>query len=278
MGMRLLACALVFICAALALTSAVQALPPAQGIPNRDDARVCELQDALIEPLPVTEFRDYGELYFPGSDEMELIERLARGIHNWKTTREHGWWECGQFYPTGPETEDRAILLAYRMVRAVQLHGVGRQGEGAEGLVALHVWGLAGTIAHESSFDRCAVGYYFRKWAISKKMVKPRTRTISYGEDEMLSALTDPRAFGWVHNTGVDVGYCQLLTRFHNGPVREMMHPERGLEICAHHFYTRAKKLGTNRPWRYWRGHGAAQYESRVVQRARAMGALPGEI
>ncbi|MCK9521728.1 MAG: hypothetical protein M0R76_01635 [Proteobacteria bacterium] len=267
------------LCLALTASLSAHALPKSDHLFGREDGRVCEYQESLAEPWPVTEMGDLSAFYLPDESEVALIERLAQGIYRWKTKRDHGWWECGEFYPKGPETEDRAILLAYRMVRAVHLFGLGRDnGDLTPEALAHHVWGFAGTIANESSFDRCAVGYYFRKWAISKKMVKARTRTISYGEEEMLSALTDPRSFGWLQSTGVDIGYCQLLTRFHKGPLQEMMHPEQGLEICAFHFHERAKKLGTTRPWRYWRGYGATYYESRVVQRARAMGALPEEI
>ncbi|MBN2714638.1 MAG: hypothetical protein JXX14_02210 [Deltaproteobacteria bacterium] len=235
-----------------------------------DDNEVCSLQETYGDPLPMTIVGETSDLFVPDEAQTELITRLARGIHSWKTTREHGWWECGEYTETGPETEDKAILLSYRLVKAANAW--------SDNDVTINVWGLAATIAHESSFDRCAVGYHFRKWAIQKRLLKPRKRCISYGEEELLSAMRSPLARGWFHTTGVDVGYCQLLTRFHQGTRREMMDPVKGLEICAEQFSFRSKRLKTQRPWRYWRGYRATWYDDRVTHRAMTLGATRDEI
>ena len=235
-----------------------------------DDNEVCSLQETYGDPLPMTIVGETSDLFVPDDAQTELITRLARGIHSWKTTREHGWWECGEYTPTGPETEDKAILLAYRLVKAADAY--------SDADVKINVWGLAATIAHESSFDRCAVGYHFRKWAIQKRLLKPRKRCISYGEEELLRAMRSPLAKHWFETTGVDVGYCQLLTRFHNGTRREMMAPFKGLEICAEEFSVRSKRLKTQRPWRWWRGYRATWYDERVTHRAMTLGATRAEI
>ena len=235
-----------------------------------DDNEVCSLQEPYGDPLPMTIVGETSDLFVPDDAQTELITRLARGIHSWKTTREHGWWECGEYTETGPETEDKAILLSYRLVKAAAAY--------SDEEVKINVWGLAATIAHESSFDRCAVGFHFRKWAIQKRLLKPRKRCISYGEEELLSAMRSPLARGWFKTTGVDVGYCQLLTRFYPGTRREMMNPVKGLEICAEQFSVRSKRLKTQRPWRYWRGYRATWYDDRVTHRAMTLGATRGEI
>jgi hypothetical protein len=235
-----------------------------------DDNEMCSLQETYGDPLPMTIVDETSELFVPNEKQTELITRLARGIHGWKTTREHGWWECGEYTPKGPETEDKAIMLAYRLVKAADSY--------SDDDVHINVWGLAATMAHESSFDRCAVGYHFRKWAIQKKLLKPRKRSISYGEEELLRAMRSPQASRWFETTGVDVGYCQLLTRFHDGPRREMMDSMKGVEICAEHFQIRSARLKTERPWRWWRGYKATWYDDRVTRRAMTLGATRDEI
>jgi len=235
-----------------------------------DCAEACTVPEVFPYSPAMSLLEDADEFFIPTREEVDLIERLAVGIHNWKTTREHGWWECGEFSETGVETEDKAILIAYRLVRAAHIH--------SDDQVQVNVWGLAATIAHESSFDRCAVGYHFRRWAIGRKLLKPRTRTISYGEEELLYAMKDPRAAGWFRSTGVDVGYCQLLTRFYHGNTRDMMDSAMGMDICARQFRQRSERLRTDRPWRWWRGFRCPSYDARVTRRAYALGARPGEI
>ncbi|MBN2342503.1 MAG: hypothetical protein JXX29_06170 [Deltaproteobacteria bacterium] len=243
---------------------------PLRALANAEDFEVCSVQEPYGDPLPMTALDDYAELFVPSDEQVTLITRLARGIHEWKTRREHGWWECGQYTPTGPETEDKAILLAYHLVKAAERF--------SDDGVQINVWGLAATIAHESSFDRCAVGYHFRKWAINKKLLKPRKRSISYGERELLDAMNSRRAQWWFETTGVDVGYCQLLTRFYDGTRREMMDSVKGLEICAEQFKYRSERLKTERPWKWWRGYKATWYDDRVTRRAIVLGARDDEI
>lgn len=235
-----------------------------------DENDECSIQESFADPYPMTVLDEDFDLFVPNDDQLDLITRLANGIHNWKTRREHGWWECGEYTERGPETEDRAILLAYHLVKAAKAF--------SDETVTINVWGLAATIAHESSFDRCAVGPHFRKWAINKKLLKPRRRSISYGEEELLNAMSSPRSKWWFQNTGVDVGYCQLLTRFYKGTRKEMMDSVIGLEICAENFRYRAKRMNTARPWKWWRGYKATWYDDRVTRRALVLGASRDEI
>jgi hypothetical protein len=90
--------------------------------------------------------------------------------------------------------------------------------------------------------------------------------------------MASPRSKRWFETTGVDVGYCQLLTRFYDGDRSEMMHVSQGIDICADQFRYRSKFLRTKRPWKWWRGYKATWYDERVTRRAIAMGARPGEI
>ena len=109
-------------------------------------------------------------------------------------------------------------------------------------------------------------------------MITKRTRSISYAEYDLLSALRNPRSSGWLKTTGVDVGYCQLLTRFYDGDISDMMDQSKGVDICAQQFKYRSKVLHTKRPWKWWRGFKAKWYDQKVTNRAFAFGATKGEI
>ncbi|MBN2802799.1 MAG: hypothetical protein JXR91_06880 [Deltaproteobacteria bacterium] len=231
----------------------------------------CLMEEPYGDPLPSTPLTDIVDPFIPDAKELKTIERLAKGIHTWKTTRENGgWWECGTFIPAGRQTEDKAIILAYNLVKAAAKY--------SDDKYKVNVWGLAGTMSNESSFDRCAVGYHFRKWAIDKNLIQQRKRTISYGENELMNAMTSPRARGWFKTTGVDVGYCQLLTRFYDGEIIDMMQESTGVDICAQQFRYRSEVLHTKRPWKWWRGFKAKWYDDRVTRRALEFGAVEDEI
>ena len=71
--------------------------------------------------------------------------------------------------------EEAATAWAFQIVRAARNNDI-------------NPWGLAGTIANESNFDRCAIGYHPRNWAVKNNVLRKKRRTISYSAAEVIAA------------------------------------------------------------------------------------------
>ncbi len=199
--------------------------------------------------------------------QVRLVGRLATGIvQNWVDKRNRGiWFECGIQYETLKEKEEAATRWAFHIVRAAEVTDV-------------NPWGLAGTIANESNFDRCAVGYHPRKWAVKKNMLKKKRRTISYSADEVITAYRSIAARKRWHSTGWDAGPCQMLSRFYPGNIADMFTLLPGVDICAMEMKAREDTYRSNRGWRWWRGAETDWYDSRITHHARLLGARRDEI
>jgi hypothetical protein len=137
---------------------------------------------------------------------------------------------------------------------------------------------LVGTIANESAFDPCALGYYPRKWAIANGFLKPRRQGISYTKNEVLSVIDRRAAKGTFKKTGFDLGLCQLLTKFYKGPPEDLLTVSKGIEICASEMAARVAFYDTKRPWLYWRGKKTVWYDRKISKLAGAMGSDNTEI
>lgn len=199
--------------------------------------------------------------------QLRYVGRMSEGIlYNWVEKRNRGvWFECGLRYESTEEKQEAATLWAYQIVRAALQHEI-------------NPWGLAGTIANESNFDRCAVGYHPRKWALQKNMLKRKRRTISYSAEEVIAVYRSIAARKRWSHTGWDVGPCQLLSKFYPGNIEDMFSLKPGLDICAMEMRSRAEMYRTNRGWRWWRGAASDWYDSRITRFARLMGATKEEI
>ena len=201
------------------------------------------------------------------TEQLRYVGRMAEGIlFGWVEKRNRGiWFECGLRYETLDEKEEAATLWAYQIVRAASAHEI-------------NPWGLAGTIANESNFDRCAIGYHPRKWALSKHMLKRKRKTISYSAEEIISVYRSIAARRRWSHTGWDVGPCQMLSKFYPGNIEDMFSLVPGIDICAMEMRSRADMYGTDRGWRWWRGHETGWYDDRVTRFARIMGASSDDI
>jgi hypothetical protein len=200
-------------------------------------------------------------------EQVRLIGRLASGIvHDWVDMRNRGlWFECGLRYETRSEKEAAATSWAYHIVRAAESNGV-------------NPWGLAGTIANESNFDRCAIGYHPRTWAVKHNMLKKKRRTISYSAAEVLAAYQSIAATRAWRDTGWDVGPCQMLSRFYPGSIEDMFTLLPGVDICAMEMSARSQMFDSKRGWRWWRGRETDWYDERITRHARRLGARRDEI
>ena len=198
---------------------------------------------------------------------LRLVGRMSQGIvANWVNKRNRGmWFECGIQYETPDEKRDAATRWAYHIVRSATANHV-------------NPWGLAGTIANESNFDRCAIGYHPRKWAVRKQMLKPKRKSISYSAEEIISVYRSIAAKRRWHDTGWDAGPCQLLSKYYPGDIADMFSLTQGIDICAMEMSSRQQMYQTQRGWRWWRGRETAWYDSRVTHFARKIGANRGEI
>jgi hypothetical protein len=198
---------------------------------------------------------------------LRLVGRMSEGIvTNWVEKRNRGiWFECGLQYETCDDKKEAATRWAYHIIQSALSHHV-------------NPWGLAGTIANESNFDRCAIGYHPRKWAVRKQMLKRKRRTISYSAAEVIAVYRSIAAKRRWHQTGWDAGPCQLLSKYYPGDISDMFSLSRGVDICAIELHARDEMYRTHRGWRWWRGTETAWYDARVTRFARKIGARRDEI
>ena len=232
-----------------------------------------------------------------------LRDRLAAGILKWQTLKNHRgekvvvWNECGKRVPE-EEVEKVALEWASNMVRAAN--------ESAEIYGwRINLWGVMGTAANESSFDRCAIGRHTREWAYKEGLLKNKRFTwISHSKKDVLKLVKTRK---WKNTwKWVDAGALQVLwKRIYRGPLEDMLTLNPGLDIgiqemqrrsnhyeqfnarIGQRYFTkwdvrRATRLA-RRSWRLWPGTGlegerASVYDKKVTKFARKMGALSTEI
>jgi hypothetical protein len=255
--------------------------PPAFLIPHtgstyQNDSQSCGEefgQTIMVDPAE-TDFIDWPQSIHMEEErdtlplsQLRRVGRMSEGIlFNWVEKRNQGvWFECGLRYETKEEKKEAATLWAYQIIRSAQQHNI-------------NPWGLAGTIANESNFDRCAVGYHPRIWAQKKHMLKRKRRTISYSAEEVVAVYRSIAAKRRWRHTGWDVGPCQMLSKFYPGNIEDMFSLVPGIDICAMEMRARADMYRTDRGWRWWRGAETAWYDARVTRFARLMGATAEEI
>ncbi len=238
----------------------------------------CSVQAWGIEPLPQTIWDD--ELAkranppkFPQEEKLWLIGRLAEGIRNWKLGRDHVWYECGE---KKWDTILTAETWAYHLVKAAwEASDASRHDAGD---FELNVWLFAATSAHESGFDRCALGLKPRKYAYRKGIIKYNKVHISHTRSEILNFCATIKGTGWFAKSGIDIGPFQELTAMHPRQLVKMMTIEPAVYWAAQRMRRIANRHNTERPWRWWRGPELAWYDGRVSAKARRIGATKAEI
>lgn len=189
-----------------------------------------------------------------------LIGRIAEGIQ--KIKGKH-FYVCGNKL-TDNLAENYATLLAYRIVTLGQYYKI-------------NPWGFAGTIYNESGFDHCALGKYPRIWAQKNGLIRKKRTTISYSHEEVVEILYNPYAKDYFNNT-FDLGLCQILNRFYDGPPEHLLTINSGLTICAKEMRYRANHNSTSKPWMFWPGKKSIWYDQKIIHWARRMGATRKEI
>jgi hypothetical protein len=204
--------------------------------------------------------------------EPDLIVRISAGILAHKKAT--GWWECGDLL-TDEQMGEKALEYAKLIVNESE-----RVSDKEPSGWRLNPWGLAGTIANESRFDRCALGLNPRKSAYKMFVIKQRRRSISHSEKEVLDALKNPLLLRQFQNRGYDLGLAQILTRGIKGvPIySRMLNAEYNIIDAANKMRIRGIMYKTDRPWMYWPGFSSKEYDGKVIRWARKLGALDGDI
>jgi len=242
-----------------------------------DDCSVCyDLYSHLNGEMPVTvnhadEYADMGlnndRLFTPTVEQLRVIQRLAEGLARWKVD---GWWECGRMISNQNDIKALSYTYAYEIMRASLLNEE----------IVLNVWGMAGTMAHESRFDRCALGLHPRKTAYDLKLIKKNKMGISHTQEDILRAVSDKQLERYYSKTGYDLGVFQLLSVYYKNryDYEYMISLRGGIEAGAIELARRAKQRHTKRPWAFWSGHYSKYYKGRVRMWARKLGATKQEI
>lgn len=226
-----------------------------------------------IDPLPVTSIRH-------DPSQIKTVKRLANGIINYKEYRTRGipgtkqgdiiWYECGKKYETQEEMQSASLKWAWSLAEAAKRISDKR--------FTLNVWGLAGTAANESWFDRCALGTGPRKWAYRKKLLKKNLGQ-SHPREKILQLIRDKAFHRRWKRAGIDVGMCQILTKYYPGTPEDMLTLGGGSRVCAEEMRLRARKFHISRPWLTWQGGKKSWYDKKVTRIARRfLGAKRGEI
>jgi len=178
----------------------------------------------------------------------KLIGRLATGISEYKRSRNP--FHCGARLDVS-EISELSLKYAYHIV--TEYSG--------------SPWGMAATIANESRFDACAIGKAARDWATRRGILRSKRTSISHDRESVLSAV---RA-GYKH--GIDLGPCQILTRFYPGQDAAQTTIAGGVAQCAKHM----EGLGY-KPWISWRGHRVKWYHDKIRRIAKRLGANKEEM
>lgn len=229
------------------------------------------------------------------SGDAVLRDRLAAGILKWQSVKAHSgervivWNECGSRIAK-EDVKHVAQEWATNLIRAAN------NSEKTYGW-RINLWGVMGTIANESSFDRCAIGRHTRAWAYNRGLLKAKRGTwISHSKKDILRLVRNPR---WKKDwKWVDAGPLQVLwKRIYRGPLEDMLTLNPGLDIGIQemqrrtdHFESYSSKKDrrrlrrlSKRAWRMWPGTypedaRASAYDKKVTMFARKMGALRTEI
>lgn len=261
-------------------------------VPEKEKVEVEQTEQQETRNQPVKQTQDPEAVnsvfkQFPNAEQGDVILRMARGIPKWKETFHHGWWECGVQYKHDEEQKEAALIWAYRIVELAN--------EYSDDEFTMNPWGIAGTVANESGFDKCALGEWLREWAYEEKaMKKKRGGAISHSIKELRPWLFKPKVLASYQRTGFDCGPMQELWKCNEeGFCRSIYWDRDTPSISFDKMFTmdihfdwnvrelrrRARVNNTDRPWGTWRtGKYAKWYDKKVTRWARYMGAKKGEI
>lgn len=229
-------------------------------------------RDYGVDPLPATVLDLKKVQIFPEKWHLDLISRLAIGATEWKMNN-GGWWECGVYHGDREDVMDLALRYSWVIVEASF-----RVSEKYD--FDLNPWGLAGTIANESGWDRCALGPGPRGVAYSLGLLEKSKMTISNTESDIIRAISDSRMEDSFSRTGYDLGTAQVLSRFYEDKrdYGKMVSLHGSTMMAAEVMFSRGSMYKSKRPWSYWPGRMSENYDAKVVKWARMLGASSDEI
>lgn len=220
------------------------------------------------------------------AENQELIQRLTNGIYNWKTNHgESPWWFCGK---KAPNPKEKAMMWAYQIVTSANMVGAAYS-------FPLNPWGIAGTISRESAFDECALGLYPRLWAYENGLLRRKKQHISHSRKEIDRLVRDKKFLKrW---PAIDFGPGQLMWKsVYKGPLDPLLSVSPGVRLVVMEMGRRIARYRSiwsrrvknrpwekqpwwfARPWAFWQGKLSETYDSKVVKRARLLGATKQEL
>lgn len=206
-------------------------------------------------------------------EKLDLVKRIAAIIHKYKLWWDRGAWiECGKRIKNESKSRRRAFSYAWHIVNESE--------KVSDENYTLIPWSLVALYAKESVFDVCALGPKPRRWAYRRGLVKKRYILSHYREDVEKIVEEGKRVF---KRTGVDLGPCQLLSKYYDGNPLDMMHVKRGSEICAKEAYTRGLRHNVKQPQLLWPNgrkdsKRAKKYRRHVNSRLRRHGVTTFEL
>jgi len=196
-----------------------------------------------------------------------VVGRLAKGIRLLKEKRDHGvWFYCGKELDE-QEKGELSVSIAYHVLLSMSEHGLD-----------VSPYGVVATAYNESGLDACALGLYPRKWGYKEGILKPRKRTVSHTREEISEFKDNPIVKKQYRRTGIDLGICQILSRFYRDQTDDMMTLGAGIGICVREMKSRSLGRKTNTPWLYWRGSETLWYREKIRKRVKLMDPPYGEI
>jgi len=212
---------------------------------------------------------------FPNEDQVKLIGRLGEGIKKFKMViiKRANLFHCGERITEEKDIEEYAMLWAYHIVKA---SWEAERNLGDKRRYHINPWGVAGTVANESSFDLCALGLHPRRTAYKLKnrngtpVLKQRKTGISHTREEVLAAINNKQMKKKFKS--FDLGGLQTLTKYWSGHPKHLLTWE-GFYFQVALMAKRGWQYKTKRPWSYWRGRYTLWYDKKVTRRARKLGA-----
>lgn len=236
-----------------------------------DTEIIAAQEDVLVTAHPPRYFGDQSEHTFQeevgspnivDSEKVKLIERLSKGIYEYKTRNGMIYYECGNAYEE-IGAKKRSKLWAENIVRLCDKYSV-------------NVWGTAGLIRLESNFDLCALGYHPRRAAYKAGILKPNKRSISHTYDEVVRVINNKKMNRMFRT--FDLGGLQVLASFYKKGPKEDLLTWKGFEWQVKHLSDRGKFYKSKMPWAYWPGHYKQSKATRVKYSARLLGATVEEL
>lgn len=206
---------------------------------------------------------------FPTRNEKILIHRIANGIALRKLKT--GWYRCGK-----RQTEWETYEYSRKIANSIVISSIKYK---------LNPWGILGCAEHESRLDECALGKKPREWGYRHGILQRNRRSLSHKKADVIKMLKSKL---WRNtNYSADLGLLQLLDKFYDGDVEDMLTIGKGIDIASNAMKRRAKqykKISTAkfyyRPWRRWKMaiKELNWYDRKVTKYAIAFGARHNEI